>query len=95
MPLPPCYRRVLLRLCSTSVYDAQVMAAYQDKRTAVRKAAAHYDAQASLGNLQVIYKFGENLIADQEITISQSEVSIDAFPNSVKLDFDNPYADMV
>ena len=76
-------------------YDAQVMAAYQDKRTAVRKAAAHYDAQASLGNLQVIYKFGENLIADQEITISQSEVSIDAFPNSVKLDFDNPYADMV
>ena len=67
---------------------------YLSKREAVRAQARLYDDQAVNGDLQVIYNFGEGMIEDQDIDVSDKEVVIKGLENTISLDFENPYADM-
>lgn len=67
---------------------------YVSRRDDVRLVALAYDKLASEGDLQVIYNFGEGIIDDHQIQISNTEITIDTFDHSINLSFDNPYADM-
>ena len=67
---------------------------YKITREAVRAQAKQYDDQAISGNLNVIYNFGEGIIDDQAIQITDESISIGSFDHEVNLKFQNPYADM-
>ncbi len=75
-------------------YGAEAMAQYHAKREQVRAAANNYDAATLEGDLRVIYRFGESIIEDHEITISNDLLSMTSFPNAVNLRAANPFADM-
>jgi len=75
-------------------YGAEKTAEYRRKRELVRTVAAQYDKDACDGNLHVIYNFGQGIIEDHEISITDSSVSIDNFVQPINLEFENPYSDM-
>jgi len=75
-------------------YGESQFSDYQSKREKVRAQAQQYDGQAITGNLNVIYNFGEGIIDDQDIKITDEDISIGSFDHKVNLKFANPYADM-
>ncbi len=76
-------------------YGDEAWAEYVTKREKVRQTADDYDRQACNGELNVIYNFGTGIIEDHEIAISDSEITVDGFAQSINLTFDNPFADMI
>lgn len=77
-----------------SRYGADEITQYHQKRDVVRAVAAQYDRDASNGELNVIYNFGNGIIEDHQICITDSSVSIGNFEQSINLSFENPYSDM-
>ena len=75
-------------------YSEKAYSEYQQKLEHVRKVASDYDQQAINGDLNVIYNFGQGIVDEEKIEVSDTEVNIGEFENSVSLQFENPYADM-
>lgn len=75
-------------------YGEEAIKGYQLKRETVREVASNYDKQATNGEFNVIYNFGEGIIQDDDIQISSESISINEFNNSVNLNMTNPYQDM-
>ena len=76
-------------------YGESEFSAYTQKREAVRAQANRYDELAVQGDLQVIYNFGQGIIDDSEIDITQDAISLAGFDHAVDLNIENPYKDMV
>lgn len=75
-------------------YGAQAYAAYQKKREASLEAAANYVERANLGDYAPIYRFGEGMIADEDIRIDRETLTISGLGNSIDLPSENPFSDM-
>lgn len=67
---------------------------YVTRRDATRAKAAKYDAQASQGDWQTLYHFGQNMIDESEIAMTQTAVSLPDFAQAVELSQTTRYADM-
>ncbi|MBP6279184.1 MAG: hypothetical protein KA388_05420, partial [Rhodocyclaceae bacterium] len=76
-------------------YGEAAFADYTARREATRKHAAAYDAEASRGNLQTIYQFGENMIDESAITIASTHLTLPGFAHAINLPTTNPFGDMV
>ncbi len=76
-------------------HGKQSMSRYYDSREKVRDNAQSYHHSALQGNFKTIYKFGEHLIDDDGITLSENSIEIAGFKESINLDLVNPYSDMV
>ncbi len=76
-------------------YSSDEMTAYHSKREKVRAVAKSYDDLALQGDLSVIYNFGKGIINEEELTITDEELSIAEFNSPVNLKLKNPYQDMV
>jgi acetoacetyl-[acyl-carrier protein] synthase len=70
-------------------------AAYLQRREATRAAAQAYDAQALLGDLGIIYNFGNDLIDDQQIEISREQIKVPGFAQPLVFKKDERYGDML
>lgn len=68
---------------------------YQARLSDTLAAATAYEERADQGQLDVIYRFGEALIDEGEIQISQDDIRIPGYSNPVTFDKDNPWQDMV
>lgn len=79
----------------TNRYGKEVMAAYRDRREAVRNQAGAYDQAAMQGRFDTIYKFGQDMIDESQIKLSDKEITIPGFGNPVDLDLPNNYEDMM
>lgn len=75
-------------------YGEKAMARYQDKREQVRIAAQAYDLAALRGDFATIYHFGEGLIDESQIKMSQVYLQLPGFAQAVDLTFVNRFADM-
>lgn len=75
-------------------YGEAAFGAYVDKREAVRARAGAYDQAASQGRFETIYHFGEGMIDESQIRISQQKLDLPGFAQSIDLGFANPYPDM-
>ena len=75
-------------------YGDEAYTEYTRKREQVRLVAKEYDQQALNGELNVIYNFGQNMINEDNIEVTDSKLTISEFKNSVNLKFENPYDDM-
>ena len=54
-----------------------------------------YKTQINNGQYDLIYKFGEGLIDENEIIITESEMTLPGFANPIELSQENPIKDMV
>ncbi len=70
-------------------------AAYLQRRESTRAAAQAYDAQALLGDLGIIYNFGNDLIDDQAIEISAEQIRVPGFAQPLRFRKDERYGDML
>lgn len=69
--------------------------AYSQRREATREQAADYEARADRGELAPIYRFGEGVIGDDEVLISDQAISLPGYGKPVPLAGENPYDDML
>jgi acetoacetyl-[acyl-carrier protein] synthase len=76
-------------------YGETAMTEYKEKREKTRAKAQAYDTAASKGDLKVIYRFGEKMIDESEITLTNKSVSMPGYLNEISLPQDNPFSDMV
>jgi acetoacetyl-[acyl-carrier protein] synthase len=67
---------------------------YRSKREKTRAAAEAYAKRADAGQLDVIYRFGDALIDEAQLKISDQGLSVPGFTRDVEFDLRNPYADM-
>ncbi|OUS13967.1 beta-ketoacyl synthase [Gammaproteobacteria bacterium 53_120_T64] len=68
---------------------------YCQRREATRQQAADYEVRADRGELAPIYRFGEGVIADEEVLISDQAISLPGYGKPVPLKGKNPYDDML
>ncbi len=75
-------------------FGADAMADYTQRREQVRAQAAAYDELASQGQFDTIYHFGQDLIDEEGIEMSKSEIHVPGFANTINLDIANRFEDM-
>lgn len=75
-------------------YGEQDMAAYRAKREASETASRAYIDQANRGQYAPIYRFGQDMISEDDIEITEATVTIRGLANEITLPTSNAYADM-
>ena len=70
------------------------MTTHQQRLKEVEERAAAYDAECLRGPMQPIYRFGDALIDETEISISDEHIDIPGFALGVDLRLKNRYEDM-
>ncbi len=75
-------------------HGAQAMAAWRKRQDAVVERAQAYDAECLAGPMQPIYRFGDALIDEKDITIDTNGIHIPGFAHKVDLRLANRYGDM-
>ncbi len=75
-------------------YGEAAMKDYQAKRESTRQQANDYDDKASKGDLQVIYRFGEDMIDESKIELNDQSLAMPGFKHKIELPQDNPFKDM-
>ncbi|UUY09825.1 beta-ketoacyl synthase [Pseudomonas sp. J452] len=69
-------------------------AAWQAKREHTRAAASQYDQQALLGQFDILYNFGHDLIDDQQLQFSAEGIQVPGFAQPLLYRKDERYSDM-
>ena len=75
-------------------YNESDMAAYNDKLVTVMAAQEGYRERANNGQFDIIYKFGDGLVDENEISISQDAIQLPGFSHAIDLPTNNPFEDM-
>jgi acetoacetyl-[acyl-carrier protein] synthase len=77
-----------------SRHGEDAMAVYREKRETSADRAADYFQRADHGSFTPVYRFGEGMIADDDIEIDRRQVQIKGQANPIALPTVNPYEDM-
>lgn len=67
---------------------------YLLRREETRDKVEAYDISANCGDLKTIYRFGEDMIDESHIDLSDDAISVPGFAQSVNLKMDSLYSDM-
>lgn len=65
------------------------------KNEAVREKAKAYDESAMLGEALPIYKFNHNVVSGEDITLTDSNISIPGYGNDISLPTSSIYSDLL
>ena len=65
------------------------------KREQVRHKASAYDVAATQGNFDTIYHFGQDLIDENDIHMTDEKMHIPGFANPIDLKMKNRFKDMM
>ncbi|MDU4253399.1 MULTISPECIES: beta-ketoacyl synthase [Pseudomonas] len=68
---------------------------YQARREATRAAARQYDEAATQGRFDIIYNFGNDMIDEQAIEISDQGIQIPGFSQTIAYKKDERFSDML
>ncbi|MCB1646933.1 MAG: beta-ketoacyl synthase [Pseudomonadales bacterium] len=71
------------------------MSGHADKHEAVREATAAYDANTSAGKNDLIYNFGVGVVDGKDLSVNDHTIRIPGLQQTVSLDVENPYDDMI
>mgnify|MGYP003385113057 CR=1 FL=1 len=66
---------------------------YSDKNASVLAKSKQYDTDKIAGNVAPIYEFGQSVMNEDDVTLTQEGVSLSEFTNSIKFNTTNPYSD--
>jgi acetoacetyl-[acyl-carrier protein] synthase len=67
---------------------------YQYRREETRQNTKKYAERADKGSIEVVYRFGEELVEEAEIEISYDRIKIPGYEQDVVFDQTNPWKDM-
>jgi acetoacetyl-[acyl-carrier protein] synthase len=67
---------------------------YLEKREKTRAEAAKYAAQADAAELNVIYRFGEALVDEAAVQLSETGILIPGFEHEIQFNLENSWQDM-
>lgn len=84
----------LVRRMLAKRHGEKAMSDYRKRNEAVYEQSRAYDARASRGDLNAIYRFGEGLVDESQIEMSTGQVTLPGIP-PVELPAVNPFDDMV
>lgn len=70
-------------------------AAWQAKRATTRVAASAYDQQALLGQFDILYHFGQDMIDDQQLRFDAEGIQVPGFAQPLLYRKDDRYSDML
>lgn len=76
-------------------YGAARVAAWRERRADTRAAACAYDEACCRGPMEPIYNFGDTLIDEDRISLTQDRLTLPGIDNPVDLKLPNRYPDMV
>lgn len=68
---------------------------YQARREATRAAARQYDEAATQGRFDIIYNFGNDMIDEQAIEISDQGIQVPGFSQTIAYKKDERFSDMI
>ncbi|MFV3415601.1 beta-ketoacyl synthase [Pseudomonas nitroreducens] len=68
---------------------------YQTRREATRAAARQYDEAATQGRFDIIYNFGNDMIDEQAIEISDQGIQVPGFSQTIAYKKDERFSDML
>ncbi|WP_347330320.1 beta-ketoacyl synthase [Marinimicrobium locisalis] len=75
-------------------YGSDAFEAYTQRREQARANAAEYDQNATKGQFNTLYHFGEGMIDEQQIELDSHSVRLPGVAQAVDLDLPNRYRDM-
>ncbi len=76
-------------------HGSEVISAWEEKVKQQQAQAADYLAKADSGQFELVYHFGDQPVLEgPELEISEHEIRIPGYEQSVSLDLDNPFSDM-
>lgn len=75
-----------------SRHGAQAMTSYQQANEAVAEKAASYDAAATAGEAETIYRFDYQVCDESDVSFDEQGLSITGFDKTIDLDVQSPYA---
>lgn len=75
-------------------YSAEALADYQSKLSQTHENQASYRKQANYAQFELFYRFGQDMIDEQKIEISQDQVSLPGYNQPIPLNIKNPFDDM-
>ncbi|MBV1788799.1 beta-ketoacyl synthase [Marinobacterium sp. D7] len=70
------------------------MQAWRERREAVRERAAAYDQQSIRGLARPTYLYDHQVLAGEDLAISDHQIELPGYANPISLDLDNPFKDM-
>ncbi len=76
-------------------HGSQAMAGYQDKLVSVEQAQQAYQTKADNAQFELIYKFGDGVLSDDDIELSSSSITMAGMKHAIELPCENPFDDMV
>lgn len=76
-------------------HGSAAMATYQDKLSTVEQAQLAYKTKADNAQFELIYRFGDGVLVDEDIGLSDSEITMTGMKNAIALPKKNPFSDMV
>ena len=75
-------------------HGSEAIVSYHAKADVVEQARIKYQAQADNGDFQIIYRFGDGTLIDDDLNITHEDISVSGFTNKIVLPTINPFADM-
>jgi len=75
----------------TRRHGATAMARHAQRNDAVHRSAADYDAAASRGEAETIYRYGEGVLEGEDLELSPDSIGIPGYDEAIPLDMRNPY----
>ncbi len=75
-----------------SKYGADVITAYHEKNVVIQANSLENDQQTCLGNEKIRYKFGENVMDETSVSMTQNEIRLSEFEQAIPLAMTNPYS---
>ena len=75
-------------------YGKDALEEYYRKNEKVKEATANYDRATSEGENNVIYKFDNNVLSGESISMNKDSISISEINKAISLDIQNNYKDM-
>ena len=76
-------------------YGAEAFEAWQQRREQTRAAAEAYNQRALKGQLDIIYNFGQNMIDETAISISDAQIQVPGFNKALTFRTDERFKDML
>ncbi len=71
------------------------MHSWRDRNEDVMAAANAYDTKSIESGMEVIYKFGEEVMTEKDVTITKESLSLTNFSQKINLDFSDSYTDFL
>ncbi len=76
-------------------HGAQAFKTWQGRLETTRSTAAAWDEACCRGPMQTIYRFGDDLVDENQIAIDAHRLQLPGIANAINLDLPNRYEDMV